>query len=250
MAYRLRLVAFALAALFAAPAAAQRALPEFCVTNPVHNEGSQYYQARAEGAYCDGIVFERHSRSGLLPIMSVATGVEGEAPPDRTVSVLTSEPVAGPIRIQGLALDARNNYRLDAELSVGTRLHLGPESSLMQSTTMSFDAVGWLAWIDSPRGILYLPTVDRRLGPAEISITVRPTINVNFVLYSARDAAGAELIPLREVARDVRANVNVTFTVPSRGPSPILIEVLAIGKAHGTEAANIAIRRRGNGDGG
>ena len=250
MASRLRLVAFALVALLAAPATAQPELPEFCVANPVDNEGSQYYQARAEGAYCDGIVFERHSRSGLLPILSVATGAEGEAPPDRTVSVLTSETVAGPIRIQGLALDAQNNYRLDAELTAGTRLHLGAESGLAQSATMSFDAVGWLAWIDTPRGVLYLPTVDRRLGTAEISITVRPTINVNFVLYSAHDAAGAELIPLREVARDIHANVNVTFTVPSQGPSPILVEVLAIGKAHGTEAANLAIRRLGDSDGG
>jgi len=250
MAYRLRLVGLALAALLAASAAAQPALPEFCVANPVENEGSQYYQARAEGAYCDGIVFERQSRSGLLPILSVATGAEGEAPPERAVSVVTPQPVAGPIRIQGLALDAQNNYRLDAELTAGTQLRLGPESGLAQDATMSFDTVGWLAWIDSPRGILYLPTVDHRLGTAEISITVRPGIHVNFVLYSAREATGAELIALREAARDVRANVNVTFTVPARGPSPIVVEVLAIGKAGGTELANLAIGRRGDGNGG
>lgn len=250
MAARLPLVALAGAALLAAaPAVAQATMPKFCVGEGVENADGKYYRAREGGAYCDGIVFEQHSRSGLLPVLAVATGVDGEAPVEKAVRVLAPEPAAGPIRVRGLALDSRHNYRLDAELTEGTRLLLGPDSGLALDGSLSLAAVGWLAWNDSPQGVRYLPTLDPVLDPATITITVRPTQHANFVLFSVADTAGKELVELTEAARDVDANTNVVFTVPAWGPSPIVVGVLAIGKAGGRETADLVIVRRGQDDG-
>ena len=242
MATRLCLVA---AILTASLAHAGQAAPEFCVEAAVPSHGEKYYQPRAEGRYCDGITFERHSKSGLLPVLAVATGVEGEGLPAATVGVLAPGTQGGPIRIRGIALDVGLNYRLDAELTTGTRLHLGPESGLAKVAALDLAAVGWLAWVDSDSGARYLPALDGSVSAEAIRITVRPGIHTAYVLYSVEDASGEGLVEQTEADRDVDAHTNVAFSIPGRGPSPILVKILAVGKAGRRESAGLWIERRG-----
>lgn len=228
-------------------AAAQPALPDFCVAQQVSNPQEKYYKVRAEGAYCDGIIFVPHARkSGLLPVLAVATGVVDEPVPSETVAVLEPSAPTRAIRVQGVALNAGLNYRLDAELESGTRLRLGAESGLAHIEDLTLSSIGWLAWVERPvEGMRYLPALDPRLSPAEIEITVRPTIRSVYVVYSMYDAAGAELIGVLEAASGVDANTNVSFSIPGRGPSPVRINVKAIGTGKSREIANLWIERRG-----
>ncbi len=241
MATRIYLV---ISVLFAAVGSAQSPRPDFCLKVDTRGVGKEFYQHRSGARYCDGITFKEHSRSGFLPLLAMATGVEGESLPEDAVGILTPSRPLGAIRLQGTALDGGVNYRLDGELSSGSYFRLGPESGLAQIAGLDMSGVGWVAWAEHESGQIYLPTLDASISADDIAMTVRPRIHSSVVLYSVADAQGQELIKQTAAEWDVKAHTNVTFSIPSRGSTPILVTIIAQGKHRDRESIGALLERR------
>ena len=74
-------------------------------------------------------------------------------------------------------------------------------------------------------------------------VTVRPGIHSTFVLYSVIDSLGNTIIDQTVAKRDVKAHSNVEFSIPSQGKSPVLIKILAVGKAGSQQSAGVYLER-------
>ena len=230
----------------AAMSSAQSPVPDFCLKLEWNDLDEQFYRAREGGRYCDGLTYKRHSAAdGTLPLIAVTTGSEGWEPSENTVEILALANSFGSMRLQGKALEHGVNYQFDSKLSEGElTFRFGRNSGLSAVPGLDRSSVGWIAWAENDRGQLYVPVLDPTVSASEIVVTVRPKIHSSAVVYTLADAEGCELISQTAAKWDVRANTNVTISIPAFGSSPVFISAAALGKEGDREFVGFYLERK------
>lgn len=237
----------ALVALAAGPADA-----DFCRTDALGGAAARpEAYARRTGGYCDGAVYQENAGGGLPVIGVNAAPIQG-SPQSRAVRITTIplpasvDGIAWPLQLQGVARSSEVNYRLDAALSSGSPLVVGPESAMPKvGSSLRAEDVAWSAWSDSSRdGRTYVPLVMPGGAGGDVEVTVRPTIPCAYVLFSVEDANGAVIKPEASVEPKKRG-APVTLVIPAGQPELVVVKIIAVGNSGRTQAASLRLVRPG-----
>lgn len=249
------LTGFALMAGLLAQSGAQES--DFCRKDAFGgpNAKAEVY-ARRSGGYCDGAVFQPHSGSGELPVIGVnAAPIVGD-PKSQSVSITaialpkSLSGIVWPLHLQGVARSPKVNYRLDAALSSGRPLVVGPESAMSRvELNLRAEDVAWSAWSDSSQdGRTYVPVVMPEASGGDVELTVRPTIPVAYVVYSVKDASGGLVkgeATIRAESTPDRRSAPMTLVIPAGKPELVVVKVIAVGNNGRTQAASVRLIRPG-----
>lgn len=210
--------------------------------------------ARRSGGYCDGAVYQEHAGEGELPVIGVRAAPIQGSPRDRAVR-LTTIPLSAnqngikwPLQLQGVAKSPEANYRLDAALSAGSPLSIGPESAMLKiGAGLRAEEVAWVAWSDTSRdGRTFVPLVMPGVSGGDVEVTVRPTIPVAYLLYSVKDPKGAVIAPEASIDGDPdprKRGIPMTLVVRAGRPELVIVTVIAVGYNGGTQTVSLRLIR-------
>lgn len=197
--------------------------PDFCLKSAKELDATDPidYSVRANGRYCDGIVYSPHNvEVGKLGIAGISCGSVDTSLPFDLVTVTSFDAFGSEVRLLGMARVKDKYYRLDAEFTADQpSLRLDDHSAFArQAENVDSSTLGWQAWYESDKhGRVHVPVANSSTCNEAIVIRIRPDFNLNFVRYTARDEDGAELIP-----RTV-----LTCTEGEECPPPIQVEARA-----------------------
>lgn len=249
------LTGLALAVGFLAKGGAQES--DFCRENAFGGPGAKAeVYARRSGGYCDGAVFQPHSGGGELPVIGVnAAPILGD-PKSRAVSITAIAlpkslgGIVWPLHLQGVARSPKVNYRLDAALSSGRPLVIGPESGMSKrEQNLRMEDVAWSAWSDSSEdGRTYVPVVMPGASGGDVELTVRPTIPVAYVVYSIKDASGGVVqgeTTIRAESTPETRSAPMTLPIPAGKSELVIVKVIAVGNTGRTQVASVRLFRPG-----
>jgi hypothetical protein len=232
-------------------AGAQPSPTDFCNASFfAQTSGDAAYSVKSN-RYCDGAVFQPNAGSGELPVIGVAAGPVTGDPSAQALKISTlplpqgrnPEPV---IRLQGIARSKDTNYRLDAGLFAGTPLTIAGESAMAQaSPRLSAGEIAWSAWTDdTASGRTYHPVISGSQW-SYVEITVRPSISVASINYSAVDLNNKTIVAQTTVAGPAKRGDPVAIKVPGGPPAIVVVKIVAVGNTGATQAAGFRMYRPG-----
>jgi hypothetical protein len=238
----------------------------FCLEVPSgeSREDPGAYARRAGGSYCDGVVFQRHSGRGDLPVIGVMGAPVTGDPRKAALRITVLAPpegvsgIAWPLHLKGLARSPDVNYRLDAALlSVDQPVVIGPDSAMSRiprprgrlrtsDEHLCAEDIAWVAWTDSlEHGRTYLPVTSAGASGGAVEIIVRPTVIAAYLKYSVlsedRNLLGKETMV--EGNSSVGSGEAITITIPAGVPRVVVVSVLALGSDGNNQAASVRLVR-------
>ena len=252
---RAALVLTFLALSVASPVRGGSQAADYCRQDALGESSAEAY-ARRRGGYCDGAVYQAHAGDGELPVIGVNAAPIAGNPQRQAVAITTIalpatlSGISWPLHLQGVAKSPKVNYRLDAALSSGRPLVVGPESAMLKvSPRLLAEDVAWNAWSDSSEhGRIYVPLIMPGATGGEVQLMVRPTIPVAYVIYSIEDPSGAVLKPEASIPEESDPNRRaepITLAIPAGRPELIVVKILAVGNNGRTQVASVRLIRPG-----